>query len=174
MPERTMPKTKEGIELTACPISELNVLLNSNELNTLERSIASRLGLRLSEKVTSNNLSNLQGDISVSGLTCGSIGELISIHQQLISDLAVRLISLDLENNDNGEFGPGEEQDSTTSHATNIQLKTGFSISHAITLNFLLHRNKDEHMAYLRNRRIPRPSASIKELQSILNTLRQA
>ena len=169
-----MPKTKEEIELTACPISELNVLLNSNELRTLERSIASRLGLRLSEEVTSNNLSNLQGNISVSGLTCDSIGEFISTYQLLISDFAVRLISLDLESDDNGEFGPGEEQDATTTHVSNTHLTTGFAIGHAITLNFLLHRNKDQHMAYLRNRRVPRPSAWIKELQSTLNTLKQA
>ncbi len=169
-----MPKTKEGIELIACPIGELNDLLDSNALRTLERSIASRLGLRLTEELTSNNLSNLQGDISVSGMTCGSIGELVLLHQQLISDFAVRLISSDLENNDNGEFGPGEEQDATTSHATNSHLKTGFAITHAIALNFLLHRKKDEHMAYLQNRRIPRPSAWIKELQSILNILKPA
>jgi len=174
MPEKTMPKTKEGIELTACPISELNILLNSKELRALEGSIASRLRLRLAEEVTSNNLSNLQGDISVSGMTCGTISGLILSNQQLISDFAVRLISLELADNDNGEFGPGEEQDVNIGHATNIHLKTGFAIGHVIALNFLLHRKKDEHIAYLKNRRVPRPSAWIKELQSVLNTLKPA
>ena len=168
-----MPRTKEGIELTACPLSELNLLLDSHELRALEQSIASQAGLRFSGECAANNLRNLQGDISVSGLTCGGIHELISSHQQLISDFAVRLIVSNLDDSDNGEFGPGEEQDVTTCRPDDVHLKIGFAINYAISINFLLNRNKDDHMAYLRNRRVPRPSAWIKELQSTINALEQ-
>lgn len=159
-------KTPEGIILIPTSYQEIAALLASDELAAVESPIADQCQLRIIRDLTSAQISYLQADVSVSGMTIAEIRQYLVRYRNHLVAFGVRLLGDSDLAQEEQEFAEGEEQDEDGES----EIKgwgVGFGVNYAICHNFLANRPAAEFRAFLKNRRIPHHAKFAKELERV-------
>jgi hypothetical protein len=157
-----------AIKVIPTPYQDVMALLRSDTLRAVEQPIASEVGLRILDETSA---SNIQSDLSVSGMTVAETEALLRSHRDQIIAFGIAFLRDEAATDDTEEYPQGEEQDPSES-VNVLGLGMGFGIRHAIFFNFLANRKSPEFQAYLKNRRIPNRARFAQQLRRVFDSVK--
>lgn len=154
-------------DIREIPYDEIRSLLECEELKGIQEVVSKTIGVPIAPD--SNPAVTLQIamiEVSLSGLSCEQLREILANDHELIVKFGSRFLSDELFDDDEQEYPLGEENDADGEKMI-IGLGKGFPILLAINVHLLRDRSDKELTEYLNSRRIPHASRFTEQLRSI-------